>query len=266
MNLPSIEWVTYYPRIFLSKTGNGYIARFYSSSASSTWDTTLPPPLAPKSILHIYAPTNWDKARALKFCLFIYHRVTSHSCDNVSGLPLLDSTTHLHASGGRHIANFQIVTLLSPSKSIYPCSSSSNTSSCSCPTPHWFRTYRVNYRSSSKHFLSGQRGWHPNQQMSLWIPPPPIEIKKQYQRNCAECTRSHWRCVFISPSDLECTRCCWQSRSMFRFLETKIRFRKETKIRFHRIVGNGFRFLRIRSYLCTSGSFRKSGSKIAIRK
>jgi hypothetical protein len=38
-------------------------------------------------------------------------------------------------------------------------------------------------------------------------PPPPIEIKKRYQRNCAECTCSHRCCVFILPSDLECTRC-----------------------------------------------------------
>jgi hypothetical protein len=71
----------------------------------------------------------------LEVCLFIYYRVTSNSCDNVSGLPLLYSTTHLHASGGWQIANSQIVAFLSPSKSIYPHSSSSNTSSCNCPTP-----------------------------------------------------------------------------------------------------------------------------------
>ncbi len=53
--LPSIKWVTYYPHIFLSKTGNGYIATFYYSSKSSTWDTSLPPPLAPQSILHVHA-------------------------------------------------------------------------------------------------------------------------------------------------------------------------------------------------------------------
>jgi hypothetical protein len=72
----------------------------------------------------------------LEVLSIIHHRDASNSCGNVSGLSLLDSTTHLHASGGRHVANYQIVALLSPSKSIYPCSSSSNTSLCSCPTSH----------------------------------------------------------------------------------------------------------------------------------
>ncbi len=72
---------------------------------------------------------------------------------------------------------------------------------------------------------------------------------------------------------------CWQSRSMFRFLETKIRFRKETKIRFHRIVGNGFLFpaysklpvyfrklSEVRKQNCDPEVKSRSGSKITIRK
>jgi hypothetical protein len=39
--------------------------------------------------------------------------------------------------------------------------------------------------------------------------PPPIEIKKRYQTNCAECTCSHRHCVLILPSNLECTG-CWK--------------------------------------------------------
>ncbi len=72
---------------------------------------------------------------------------------------------------------------------------------------------------------------------------------------------------------------CRQSRSMFCFLETKIRFRKETKIHFHRIIGNGFLFptySKLPAYFWKLLEVRKqnrdpevkswSGSKIAIRK
>ncbi len=72
---------------------------------------------------------------------------------------------------------------------------------------------------------------------------------------------------------------CWQSRSMFRFLETKICFWKETKIQFHRIVGNGFSFptysklpvyfrklSEVRKKNCVPEAKSRSGSKIAIRK
>jgi hypothetical protein len=53
---------------------------------------------------------------------------------------------------------------------------------------------------------------------SIKMPPPAtiqmhssptnlIDSLKKYQKNCSECTQAHRRCVFTSPSHLECNQC-----------------------------------------------------------
>ena len=44
---------------------------------------------------------------------------------------------------------------------------------------------------------------------SILYPPLPLSQlrSKHFQKNCSECTRSHRRCIFMSPDQPKCTRC-----------------------------------------------------------
>jgi hypothetical protein len=43
----------------------------------------------------------------------------------------------------------------------------------------------------------------------LYPPLPPPQLRsKIFQKNCVSCTLSHRRCIFESPGDHKCMRCC----------------------------------------------------------